>query len=72
MVGFDFVGAGSSHEARVTIYKCLGVEVASGSYAVREQTEQWDPNQTTVIVCDMWDVHHCLNAVRRAEEMARA
>ena len=33
---------------------------------VRE--EDWDANETAVIVCDVWDLHHCLNAVRRLEE----
>lgn len=32
--------------------------------------EQWEANQTAVIVCDVWDLHHCLNAVRRLEEFA--
>ncbi len=30
----------------------------------------WDGEQTAVIVCDVWDAHHCLNAVRRLEEFA--
>lgn len=34
------------------------------------KTDKWQSNQTAVIVCDMWDAHHCLNAVRRATEMA--
>src|SRR5438094_877251 len=29
----------------------------------------WMPSQTAVIVCDMWDTHHCLNAVRRVDEL---
>ena len=29
----------------------------------------WKPSETAVIVCDMWDLHHCLNAVRRESEM---
>ena len=36
----------------------------------KERTEEWDPAVTAVIVCDMWDLHHCLNAVRRETEMA--
>jgi nicotinamidase-related amidase len=32
--------------------------------------EQWDPSETAVIVCDMWDSHHCANAVRRVAELA--
>ncbi len=30
----------------------------------------WSAKQTAVIVCDVWDYHHCLNAVRRLEEFA--
>lgn len=36
----------------------------------RATSEQWKPEQTAVIVCDMWDSHHCLNAVRRVNELA--
>ncbi|MFM8931285.1 MAG: hypothetical protein ACKOS8_05330, partial [Gemmataceae bacterium] len=35
-----------------------------------EAAVAWDPKKTAVIVCDMWDLHHCLNAVRREKEMA--
>src|SRR5262245_57902127 len=40
------------------------------SYEVVNKSVTWDPKQTAVIVCDMWDTHHCLNAVRRVEELA--
>lgn len=33
-------------------------------------TEKWETTQTAVIVCDMWDSHHCFNAVQRVNEMA--
>jgi nicotinamidase-related amidase len=36
--------------------------------AVRKET--WPASQTAIIVCDMWDSHHCLNAVRRVGELA--
>ena len=41
-----------------------------GKFDVVNTGQRWTPKQTAVIVCDMWDAHHCLNAVRRAEEMA--
>lgn len=31
--------------------------------------EQWLPSRTAIIVCDMWDLHHCKNAVTREGEM---
>jgi nicotinamidase-related amidase/type 1 glutamine amidotransferase len=35
-----------------------------------QRVERWNAAETAVIVCDMWDAHHSLNAVHRAEEMA--
>ena len=32
--------------------------------------EDWKASETAVIVCDMWDLHHCLNATRRGAELA--
>jgi type 1 glutamine amidotransferase/nicotinamidase-related amidase len=46
------------------------VEDGAGRFAVVERPAAWDLGETAVIVCDMWDLHHCLNAVRRGEEMA--
>lgn len=42
---------------------------AKGADAQREtHPATWDPTRTAVIVCDVWDLHHCRNAVRRLEE----
>ena len=30
----------------------------------------WDPARAAVVVCDMWDAHHCVSAARRVAEMA--
>ena len=30
----------------------------------------WDAARTAVIICDMWDAHHCVTAARRVAEMA--
>ena len=42
----------------------------SGRLSVKHREEKWDAKKTAVIVCDMWDLHHCLNAVRRVGELA--
>ena len=31
--------------------------------------ENWNAERTAVILCDVWDYHHSINAVRRLEEM---
>ncbi len=40
-----------------------------GSFQVVTKSQAWPPKKTAVIVCDMWDAHHCLNAVRREAQM---
>lgn len=46
--------------------------VAEGSARFHRltRTEQWQPGETALIICDMWDSHHCVNAVRREAEIA--
>jgi nicotinamidase-related amidase len=38
-------------------------------YEVTLTKAAWRADQTAIIVCDVWDQHHCLNAVRREGEM---
>lgn len=35
-----------------------------------ERAVSWDPARTAVVVCDMWDRHHCPDATERVGEMA--
>ncbi|MCP4847300.1 MAG: isochorismatase family protein [Verrucomicrobiaceae bacterium] len=44
-----------------------GKESVDGGFQLR--SEQWQGGQTAVIVCDMWDSHHCHNAVKRVKEL---
>ncbi|HUQ69768.1 MAG TPA: hypothetical protein VM165_09615, partial [Planctomycetaceae bacterium] len=46
----------------------INADTLKPAYDVREQS--WSAEKTAVIVCDVWDLHHCLNAVRRLEEFA--
>ncbi len=42
----------------------------SGRYHIRTTPEAWKPAETAIILCDVWDAHHCLRAVQRGEELA--
>jgi type 1 glutamine amidotransferase/nicotinamidase-related amidase len=42
----------------------------AGRFEVRVRTQHWDPKKTAIIICDMWDLHHCKRAVERVQEMA--
>src|SRR5436305_538151 len=41
-----------------------------GRFQLIVKPAQWDLKKTAIIVCDMWDSHHCLNAVLREKELA--
>jgi nicotinamidase-related amidase len=48
----------------------VGTQPDAKEFKVVKKAEAWDAKQAAIIVCDMWDLHHCLNAVRREREMA--
>lgn len=41
-----------------------------GNVRVVEKTVEWDPRQTAIIICDMWDDHWCQGAAARVGELA--
>ena len=42
----------------------------SGVFYPVVKDEKWTPQQTAIIVCDMWDQHWCQGASRRVAEIA--
>lgn len=83
-VAFLIVAALSSGFAPLDLFqiytRAAGIELSlrssqelgdsDGRYHKVIRHEVWEPAETVVIVCDMWDSHHCLNAARRVNEMA--
>ena len=59
----------SVHAAPLTLSARSRELGKDGSYLIVTKELTWEPKQTVLIICDMWDAHHCLNAVRREEEM---
>jgi nicotinamidase-related amidase len=43
------------------------IEMEVRSITIRRE---WNPASAAVIICDMWDAHHCISAARRVAEMA--
>jgi nicotinamidase-related amidase len=50
--------------------KLVETKEGSGRFHTVVQPARWEARKTAIIVCDMWDLHHCLNATRRVGEMA--
>jgi nicotinamidase-related amidase/type 1 glutamine amidotransferase len=57
-----------AEEIQLTFRSRTETSDGSGRYHTVTTNEDWDPAHTALIVCDVWDLHHCLNAVRRVEE----
>ena len=45
-------------------------EAKPGVFVPVEKSAEWDPKQTALILCDMWDDHWCKSAARRVVELA--
>ena len=54
------------------LYASSRVETSEGSgqFECAYKTLHWDPKQTAIIICDMWDDHWCKSAAARVAEMA--
>ncbi len=72
----DFPTAGRTTSAApagtldLVLRRRVPVRSDPGRFEVVEHAERWDPARTALIVCDMWDLHHCRRAVLRGREMA--
>jgi nicotinamidase-related amidase/type 1 glutamine amidotransferase len=42
----------------------------SGRYHAITRQQNWQPQETAIVVCDMWDTHTCPNAAVRVAQMA--
>ncbi len=42
----------------------------SGRFRVVQNKVEWEPNQTAIIICDMWNEHWCKGATDRVAELA--
>ena len=41
-----------------------------GEFRLVEKNASWKPEETAIIIVDMWDDHHCISAAQRVVEMA--
>lgn len=62
-----FMSCGLSAPFRVELRERGGAVDRDAEFQLRP--EQWQGKETAVVVCDMWDLHHCHNAVMRVKEL---
>ncbi|MDR1780793.1 MAG: ThuA domain-containing protein, partial [Tannerella sp.] len=47
-------------------------DVEKGAKILTSTIQTWNPNETAIIICDMWDKHWCPDATARVAEIAPA
>ncbi|MBN1125770.1 MAG: ThuA domain-containing protein [Sedimentisphaerales bacterium] len=50
--------------------KRIPSEDAPGAYRMVNDKQAWNPAQTAIIICDMWDQHWCRGATARVQDLA--
>jgi nicotinamidase-related amidase len=64
------IGAAGEKEIELRLRQRAAKMESAEEYIVVESATKWSPGKTAIIVCDMWNTHHCYNAVKRVEEIA--
>ncbi len=62
------VAPAAAADYKLTLHSQTETAPGSGKFQPVDKPEKWSPRETAIIVCDVWDLHHSQNAVRRLEE----
>jgi len=65
-----FAFPAAAGELEMTLRYQQETRPGSGRFHRLTREETWKPSETAIIVCDVWDLHHCRNAVLRVQEFA--
>jgi len=60
----------SGPKIKVSLQKRVPSELDTGAFVIVNEIQEWNGNETAIIICDMWDEHWCKGATRRVAEMA--
>lgn len=67
---FTFAGAAETTPLSLHLRKRVEVAPDAKRWHTITTPSTWDPKQTAVVICDMWDKHWCPNSTIRVAEMA--
>jgi putative membrane-bound dehydrogenase-like protein len=70
LAGFDAVHGADAKPLNLKMRKRVEVAPKTGRYHTLTTSTEWNPRQTAVVICDMWDKHWCPTSTERVAEMA--
>jgi nicotinamidase-related amidase/type 1 glutamine amidotransferase len=60
----------SAIKIKVSLEKRISSDYKTGSYTIVNEIQEWNPKETAIIICDMWNEHWCKGATDRVAEIA--
>jgi nicotinamidase-related amidase len=60
----------SMNKIKISTEKRIPSNLDKGVYVIENEIQWWNPSETAIIICDMWDHHWCNSAAERVAEMA--
>lgn len=67
MAGFQTGALAQQRDLSLDLRK---LSLDGDDWKTQKNSQVWKPSETAVVICDMWDYHHCRNATLRVGEMA--
>ena len=62
--------ADTMHKISVSLQKRIPSDLEAGAYIILNEIQEWNPEETAIIICDMWNQHWCKGATERVTEIA--
>jgi len=60
----------TEQKMKMSLQKIVPSDVDTGTYIRVNDIQNWNPKETAIIICDMWNEHWCKGATDRVAEMA--
>ena len=67
---FEAHSQNTNEKIRVSLQKRTPSDLEIGAFILENEIQEWNSNETALIICDMWDQHWCSDATDRVAEMA--
>jgi len=61
---------GNTDKMKISIQQRVPSDLDPGAYKINQEVQEWNPEETAIIICDMWNEHWCKGATSRVAEMA--
>jgi nicotinamidase-related amidase/type 1 glutamine amidotransferase len=55
---------------KMSLQKRIPSDLDPGAFKIVNEIQEWNPKETAIIICDMWNVHWCKGATERVGELA--